>query len=547
MKVDEAVGRALAASGVRRVFGVLGSGNFIATDALIDAGAQFVATRHENGAVLMADSYSRLTGEVSVASVHQGPGFTNALTALVEAFKSRSPIVLVSAATPDSQPYSNFYVDQKAVIEALGITVFHVAQPADAVRFAQDAVRLARDEHRAVVLNLSNDVQREDTPGDARASIAAIRMEPATTVGLARPEHTDLVADAIAAASRPIFLVGRGASTLGPRIAELANRAGALLATTAPCRGLFAGHPWSIDVSGGFASPGTLDLIRGADLIVAFGASLNRWTTLDGTLLTGRTVIQIDRDRGAFGRHFPVDHGVEEDAEAVVAALEAKLESGGTRYRTHEVADKIANEVPWSRHPYDDTSTSQRIDPRKLSIALNDQLPRDRTVAVDGGNFNGYPAMYLDVPDRLGTLLPISFASIGLSIPSAMGAAIAQPGRTAIAGLGDGGFLMSHVELETAVRLQLDVAVLVYNDAAYGAEVHHFGPQGYNVDPVSFPEVDIAAIARGYGCAAFTVRSETDCEQIGAWYRDGGTGPIVIDAKITSFPSWVLEHTFTAE
>jgi Thiamine pyrophosphate-requiring enzymes [acetolactate synthase, pyruvate dehydrogenase (cytochrome), glyoxylate carboligase, phosphonopyruvate decarboxylase] len=550
MKVDEAVGRALVSAGVRRVFGVVGSGNFVATNAMIAAGAEFVATRHENGAVVMADGHARMTGEVTVASVHQGPGFTNALTGLVEAWKSRSPVVLLAAAIPEGMSNSNFYLDQKEVVRALGIRLVHLEEPEDAVKATVEAVRIARRDRTAVVLNLLNDVQRRDVPDDvvAELSRAAEAAEPPRAEA-ADPGGLRLVRDRILSSSRPVFLVGRGASNLAPRIADLADRVGALLATTAPCRGLFADHEWSIDVSGGFSSPGTLELLRGSDLLVAFGAGLNRWTTLDGSLLENPTVVQIDRDPAAFGRHFPVDLPIEADAGAMVAGLEELLPAtaSSTRYRTDAVRHTIGGRVPWGAQPYADTSTDSRIDPRTLTRILNDELPRERTVAVDGGNFNGYPAMFLDVRGREGMILPLSFASIGLSIPAAIGAALARPDLLAIAGVGDGGFLMSHVELETAVRLGVNLAVLVYDDAAYGAEVHHFGPHGHPVDTVTFPEVDLAAIARGYGCTAFTVRTEDDCRSVGAWYREGGRGPVVIDAKITSFACWVLEHTFTAE
>ena len=135
----------------------------------------------------------------------------------------------------------------------------------------------------------------------------------------------------------------------------------------------------------------------------------------------------------------------------------------------------------------DDTSTSDRIDPRTLTIALDDLLPAERVVGVDSGNFMGYPSMFLAVPDELGFCFTQAFQSIGLGLATAIGAALAQPDRLPVAALGDGGALMSAAELDTVVRLGLPMIVVVYNDAAYGAEVHHFGPDGVDLSHRAVP------------------------------------------------------------
>ena len=106
---------------------------------------------------------------------------------------------------------------------------------------------------------------------------------------------------------------------------------------------------------------------------------------------------------------------------------------------------------------------------------------------VDSGNFMGYPSMFLDVPDVAGFCFTQAFQSIGLGLASALGAAVARPDRLTVAALGDGGFLMSATELVTAVRLALPLLVVVYDDAAYGAEVHHFGPDGHPLETVTLP------------------------------------------------------------
>ena len=162
--------------------------------------------------------------------------------------------------------------------------------------------------------------------------------------------------------------------------------------------------------------------------------------------------------------------------------------------------------VRWRDHPMPDRSTPDRIDPRTLTMALDDLLPAGRVVGVDSGNFMGHPSMYLSVPDEDGFCFTQAFRSIGLGLATTIGCAIARPDRLPVAALGDGGGLMGIAEFETVGRLGLPMVIVVHNDEACGADVHHFGPDGHDLDTVEFPPTDIAAIARGHGFDACTVR-----------------------------------------
>ena len=206
---------------------------------------------------------------------------------------------------------------------------------------------------------------------------------------------------------------------------------------------------------------------------------------------------------------------------------------------------RIASQGRWRDVPFKDESDGERIDPRALSIALDDLLPAERTVAVDSGNFMGYPSMYLSVPDEAAFCFTQAFQSIGLGLATAIGAAIARPDRLAVAALGDGGALMGVSELETVARLGLPMVVVVYDDEAYGAEVHHFGPDGDPLDTVRFPPADIAAIGRGFGFDGVTVRDAADLAPVRDWLAGSRERPLLIDAKVTSaHGSWWLEEAF---
>jgi acetolactate synthase I/II/III large subunit len=546
MLVTDAIAKTLTGLGADTVFGVVGSGNFHVTNALIAHGARFVAARHECGAASMADAWARLAGRPGLVSLHQGPGITNALTGITEAAKSRTPMLVLAADVSAKAVTSNFRIDVAAITAATGATPARLMSPVFAIDDAVRAYRLARDERRTVVLAIPLDVQAGECTWPGAPALDGATAHPPSD------RQTAELARALAAAARPVFIAGRGARSASARVAleRLADGCGALLATSAAAKGLFRGSPWDLDVSGGFASPIAAELIGGADLIVAWGSSLNMWTTRHGSLIGPQaTVIQVDCDDKAIGRHRRVQLGVVGDvaltAAAVADLLGHLLGKHDTGYRSAALQERLAAEVRWRDVPFDDTSDGDRIDPRSLTIALDDMLPAERIVAVDSGNFMGYPSMFLSVPDQDGFCFTQAYQSIGLGLASAIGSAIARPDRLTVAALGDGGALMGISELETAVRLALPMVIVVYDDEAYGAEVHHFGPDGYPLDTVRFPPTDIAAIARGYGCTAVTVRAPGDLAPVREWLASEPTRPIVIDAKVTAERgAWWLEEAF---
>lgn len=540
--VADAVGAALARAGVSTVFGLVGSGNFRVTNALTAAGARFVPARHEGGAAVMADAYARVSGELGVLSVHQGPGLTNALTGITEAAKSRTPLLVLAPAA--TSPRSNFYLDDAALAAAVGATSVRVGSAATAAADLARAYRTAVGARRTVLLILPLDVQTEPIPPFTLPAV------PPAPVGEPASEAVSELADALLAARRPVFLAGRGARAAKAAIEQLSERVGALLATSAAARGLFRGAAFNLDVSGGFATPVAADLIRNADLLVGWGCSLNMWTLRHGTLVgSGTTVVQVDLDPDVLGVHHPIDLGIVGDtaatARAVLAELDRRAAAPAQGYRSAAIAERLARAGRWRDVPYEEVREDGRIDPRTLSIALDRLLPAGRTVAVDSGNFMGYPAMFLDVPDADGFVFTQAFQSVGLGLATAIGAAVARPDRLTVAALGDGGALMGIADLETAVRLGLDMLVVVYNDEAYGAEVHHFGPDGHLLEHVRFPPTDIAEIARGFGCSGVSVRAPADLEAVADWLAGPHDRPLVVDAKVTrGEPSWWLAEAF---
>lgn len=524
MQVTEAIAKALVELGVRRSFGLVGSGNYQLTEALQQAGATFTSARHEGGSITMADAYARVTGEVPVCTVHQGPGVTNMATGLAEAAKSRTPLLVLAAES--SGPRSNFRIDQPAFATSLGAIAERIQSPATAAADCVRVHRRARLERRPVVLNLPLELLTAET------GPAPLPATPDLAPAVPAPGSIAAAVKLLETAQRPLILAGRGAvlGGAGPALEALGDRIGAVFATSAVANGLFGDNPWSVGISGGFASTLASELIAESDVVLAVGASLNMWTTRHGRLLgPGTAVVQIDVDPGEIGANVPAAIAVVGDAGAAAQALAGQATPGAGR-RTTALAARIE---AWREagEPFEDASTDSRIDPRTASQALDRMLPRARTVVTDSGGFMAWPAQYLRVPDAAGFCFTQAFQAVGIGLASAIGAAVARPDRLTVAAVGDGGLLMGLADLETVARLGPRMLVAVYNDAAYGAEVHHFEPAQRGT-LVHFPDTDFAALARAAGLAGVTVRRREDLDAVAAWVASGSCQPLLADLKI---------------
>jgi thiamine pyrophosphate-dependent acetolactate synthase large subunit-like protein len=554
--VASVVAQDLAGYGARRCFGLLGTANFKISHGLVEAGVELISARHEGNAAAMGDAYAKATGELTLVSVHSGPGLTNALTGIAEAAKSRTPLLVLAGDVPHGAVKNNFYIEQGEMVRAVGAVSERLHTPGSAREDMLRAVTRALRDRQTVVLSMPLDVQH----APLTSNLPPLELPPVPGRLHPDPRAVARLADALARAQRPLILGGRGAviSDAEQDLVALADSTGALLATSVCGHGLFSGNPWSVGISGGFSSPVADELISESDVILAFGASLTQWTTKKGKLIApGAVVAQVDVDVPKLGYQMPVQLAVHGDAKATAQALLAELgkrapslpspaggggKGGGSR-RNNAIRERIrAGDNHHFPHP--DESSKDFIDPRTLSKAVDAILPVDRVVASDSGHFCGWVPRYLCVPNARASCLSHSFQSVGLGLPSTIGLAIANPGKLAVLGVGDGGFLMSMADMETTVRLGLRMCILVYNDASYAAEVHYFGRQGFSTDIVKFPDTDFAAIARGYGARAATVRTLDDLASVKAWVAEGAPGVFVIDGKINPNleADWHAEH-----
>jgi len=437
VRVSTLVGQTLAKLGVGHVFGVVGSGNFDVTSTLMNAGVPYTAARHEGGAATMADAYTRMSGKVGVVTTHQGCGLTNAITGVGEAAKSRTPMIVLTADTQAAAIRSNFKIDQDALARSVGAVAERIHSPETAVADTVRAFRTAVNERRTVVLSLPLDVQ-SGTAADTVSTVVVpvpARLRPDTSA-------VNQLVELISNAKRPVFVAGRGGRGARDSILALARHAGALVATSAVANGLFNGDSHNLGISGGFSSPLTAELITSADLIIGWGCTLNMWTMRHGRLISaGTKVVQIDVEDSSLGANRQITLGVLGDsaltAEDALGVLRTIQPAAAEKYRTEQNALAIKQSARWRDVETPDLGTATSIDPRVISRELDTILPADRIVAVDSGNFMGYPSQYLAVPDEFGFCFTQAFQAIGIGLYTAIGAAIAQPQRLPVLGAGE--------------------------------------------------------------------------------------------------------------
>ena len=503
---------------IDHVFGVMGNGNAYFLDALeraTDVG--FTAVRHEAGGVVAADAYHRAGGGLAAATATYGAGFTNTLTALAEAVQAHVPLVLVVGDEPTSgrRPWG---VDQIALAAAVGARTYTVGRT-DAAATTVIAIEHALTYRVPTVLAIPYDVAALEA-GDVPHAPQPRLPEPIAPRGPFATQAIRDAAEALAAAQRPFLLAGRGAwiAGAGEALGALADATGALTASTALGRGIFPRAEFDLGVTGGFGAEAAMELISRADVAVVFGASLNQFTMRFGALFApGTRVVQVDLAPAATHPH--VGAYIRGDAALVARAMVDELAAIGAAPSTwRDDADAA------SARTYDSgdaLAPDGRLDPRSAAARIAALLPEDRVVVSDGGHFIGWANMYWPVasPDRM-MMVGTAFQSIGLGFPSVAGAARARPDATIVLTTGDGGGLMALADLESAVRVAGGRGLaVVWNDAAYGAEVNLYGLKGLAEGPMLIPEVDFAGVARGFGAEGVAVRTLADLDRLAEWTR----------------------------
>jgi thiamine pyrophosphate-dependent acetolactate synthase large subunit-like protein len=542
MRVNEAIVRILAREGVENAFALM-SEEIIPLLSTIEADwseeINLIQARHEQAAAAMADGYARTTGDVGVCLVGRGPAIAQTGTSLLTARNAGSNVLYIVAETGLSATYDDKAFEQQSFLETMVGNVVSVRDPETLVPQFRNAFRELRSAPGSIAVQVPEDILEAELGADS------LGYEPATlpTGQDARLHPDDDAIDRAAdryldsdATKPPVLLAGQGAvrADAGAAIERLAERVNGFLATTLQAQGYFSDHPYSLGFVGSLGQPVANERLRESDFVVAFGCSLNPHTTDSGHLLRDDAkLVQVDTDPARFERYTGVDLGVLGDARATATALEAELSARGIdregEFWTDANREAIASRSVMADREFPDRSGT--MDPRDVVRRLDELLPADRFVVHDAGHFATWVRDAIDIPGPDDHIWTLDLAAVGLGLPIGIGAAVATEERTPVTFCGDAGIMMSLQELETAVRYDVPIVVVVMNDETLGAEYHVGTGDDYAPAAAEIESPDVGAVAEALGAEGYTVRSVAELD--GLADRIGGRpdGPVVVDCR----------------
>ena len=508
------------------MFGLMGDANLFMVDSFVrECGGEFIPAAHEGSTILMAAAYAHVSGNVGVATVTHGPALTNCVTTLVEASRMHTPLVILAGDTPVANPRHLQSIDQRELVKVTGAGFVQLRSPTTVTEDVAQAFYRAQVERRPIVLNMPADFMWQEM--DHATKVLDVFTKPG---GVAEGDTLDNAIGMIASARRPLILAGGGAIHARDELVRLAERLEAPLATTLRAKGLFNYHPFNIDIFGTLSTPAAYDLIAQSDCIICFGTALHDFTTDRGKLMKDKRIIQIDVDPTAIGGGLHPDAALVADAALTAETIlfwlnEAEIPASGftreldtTTLTAHVKGTGKASE-----------GFVNYVDTLEL---LEDALPKDRVLVTDGGRFMTEVWCRISVPNPHSFVGTVGFGAIGLGLQTAIGAAVAAPDQPVVLFSGDGGFMMGGInEFNTAVRLGLDLIVIIANDSAYGAEHIQFVDRKMDPSLTEFSWPSFAEIATSLGGQGFEVRSseqlETALQAVG-----NRTGPSLIELRL---------------
>lgn len=510
-------------AGIDTIFTVAG-GHFLPTyHEMAQLGApRVIAARHEQGAGYMASGYALVTGRPGVVfSGAPGPGATNLVTAVANAYADSIPLLVVTAQVDKRYIHRNIlqYCDNVGLLEPFTKSSVQAVSVGEVPNLVASGLQLAASGRPAPVhIALPQNLQAEWV--DDIAQIEAQDLRPS------RPaiEDTDDLLTRIAASKRPAILAGHGVIRSGgaPALEELASALGAPVATSRSGVGSIAtDHELSMGMLGFYGSDAARECLAAADLVLIVGCALGEQTTYGWRpeLFGSAQVAHIDIDPSQINRIYPVDRGVVADAGAMLASLRGQVDKRQPWFDGRPIRTEPQNDP------------AKGMSAANVLQSLNSHTPDDVVVSADIGNHRLWVCEQLDVRRPDGLLQSCEFDAMGFSLPAAIGAAVAEPGTPVVAIAGDGGFVHTMGELVVAKDLNVPVIALVFVDGALGI-LKHQAEGFYGEDHfVELGGIDFAGVAEAFGVPARTIEHVDDLDEAILWALETD-GPVLLAAKI---------------
>jgi acetolactate synthase I/II/III large subunit len=509
---------ALEHEGVDRVFGVPGEENLDVVESLRNSKIQLVLTRHEQAAAFMAATHGRLTGRPGVCIATLGPGALNFSTGAAYAHLGAMPMILLTGqkAIMSSRQARFQIVDVIASMKPLTKASRQIVSAASIPTLVRDAFRVAMEERPGPVhLELP-----EDIAGDEVEPVPMVPVHP-IEIPVAHRVALDRAAEIILAAKRPLIMLGAAASrprsTFG--IAGFVRRTGIPFFTTQMGKGTV---PGGTSLYMGTAALSERDYVHEAidraDLIIAIGHdTVEKPPFIMGP--TGPKVIHVSYTPATVEQvyfpHAEVVGDVGPSLELLADRVEGKLPHAKALLPLREsILGRIADRANESRFP---------VTPQRLVHDIRAVIPENGIVALDNGMYKIWFARNYRTYVANTLLLDNALATMGAGLPSAMMAAMLHPERRVMAICGDGGFMMNSQELETAVRLKLNLVVLILNDGAYGMIRWKQAVDSFADFGLTFGNPDFVRYAEAYGAKGSRVKSvDALVPTLEAAFKEGG-------------------------
>ena len=531
MKVYQRLAQAFAAEGVTHLFGIMGDANMYWMTELDKLGVKALEVRHEGAGLGMADGWARVSHTPGVATTTCGPGVSQLATAFLTAARAESPVVAFCGEHPQSDDEYNQRLDNGRFAAACEAGFVRLNSPESTDEVVRKAFYLAKLESRPIMLSAPMDIQQKNFEDDEA-------YQPSSTLFTPRPVQPDQdaierAADIIAKSKKPVILAGRGArwSGAGKEILQLAERCGALVATSLMAKTWLSEDPFHIGVSGLYATKTAIQLMEESDCVIGIGASLNRYTTEHGYLYPSAKFVHIDVKPHVmmFGGK-AADCYVQADAKAGVEALLRALEKRGVKsagYRTPDVKKRLTGH-------YEDRTEfliePGYADPREVVNTLDEVVPADISLFTGSGCTAGFSNI-LFRRQRPVVLASHFFGCIGQMLPAAIGGVLAMGNKPAILVDGDASVMMHLAEFETMVRYKLPLLVVVMNNQALGSEYYKLDAHGMDRELSTIPTPDLGAVGQAFGGRGKLCRSAEEVRNAAIeWAKN--PGPMMLDVRI---------------
>jgi acetolactate synthase I/II/III large subunit len=510
---------ALENEGVERIFGVPGEENLDLLESLRSSKVELILTRHEQAAAFMAATYGRLTGRPGVCLATLGPGALNFSTAAAYAHLGAMPMILITGQKPVmSAKQARFQiVDIVASMKPLTKMTRQIVSPAAIPSVVRDAFRVAIEERPGPVhLELPEDV--------AAAEVEHALLVPVHPLErpVASPAALDRAAEHILAARRPLVMIGAAGNrpALVEPLSAFVARARLPFFNTQMGKGAVSGGS-NLYMGTAALSEGDYvhEAVERADLIIAIGHDTVEKPPFLMKSAGGPKVIHVGYQSATVEQVYHPDIEVIGDIGASVEALGARLvgrlrgDEGMLELRRRILA-RINDRAEEDRFP---------VTPQRLVHDVRAVMPEDGIVCLDNGMYKIWFARNYRTHVANTLLLDNALATMGAGLPSAMMAALLHPDRRVMAVCGDGGFMMNSQEMETAVRLGLNLVVLVLNDGAYGMIRWKQAVDGFADYGMRFGNPDFVRYAEAYGAKGSRVSAVEDlAPTLEAAFESGG-------------------------